>query len=296
LAEEPELNLHPVYLDLPKWARWWKRGQRGVRLYYILWQWRARRIARALHAEHRFDVAHHITFARWIRCRQASLASAVFRRCGVRLEAQLRSRGPLMRWLGASGLLEEVDVKVFAASAHARHDTRASDKPIAVFAGRLVRWKGIRLAIAVLAEPAASTWNLRVFGDGYDRVGAEKFARSIGVDDRVTFEGLLPRAKVTEALQTADLFLFPSMHDSAPWAVAEAITMRVPVVCLDRCGPGEFIRRTAGGTAVAPNGDAARSLAASLRTAPAVTADAVSFLSADRLGPLLDGWYSGATT
>src|SRR5260370_27409176 len=27
-----------VYVDLPEWARFWKRGQRGIRLYYLLWQ------------------------------------------------------------------------------------------------------------------------------------------------------------------------------------------------------------------------------------------------------------------
>jgi allantoicase len=36
LANEPHLRLHPVYIDLPAWARFWKRGQRGVHLYYLL--------------------------------------------------------------------------------------------------------------------------------------------------------------------------------------------------------------------------------------------------------------------
>jgi hypothetical protein len=27
-----------VYVDLPNWARFWKRGQRGTRAYYLLWQ------------------------------------------------------------------------------------------------------------------------------------------------------------------------------------------------------------------------------------------------------------------
>jgi glycosyltransferase involved in cell wall biosynthesis len=48
--------------DLPKWARWWKKGSRGVRLYYLLWQWGAYRYARRLHARMQFDLVHHITF------------------------------------------------------------------------------------------------------------------------------------------------------------------------------------------------------------------------------------------
>lgn len=51
-----------VYYDLPRWASGWKRGARGVRTYYILWQWGAYRLARRLCRNTRFDVVHHITF------------------------------------------------------------------------------------------------------------------------------------------------------------------------------------------------------------------------------------------
>ncbi len=50
-----------VYFDLPRWARWWKRGGRGIRLYYTLWQWGAYRRARALHRARPFDMVHHLT-------------------------------------------------------------------------------------------------------------------------------------------------------------------------------------------------------------------------------------------
>ena len=48
IAEDPRLaqRIHPVYLDLPPWIRRWKRGPRGVHLYYALWQQSARRTAR----------------------------------------------------------------------------------------------------------------------------------------------------------------------------------------------------------------------------------------------------------
>jgi glycosyltransferase involved in cell wall biosynthesis len=52
-----------VYLDLPAWARFWKRGPLGVRLYYVAWQVLAARAARRLQRERGFDVVHHLTFA-----------------------------------------------------------------------------------------------------------------------------------------------------------------------------------------------------------------------------------------
>ena len=62
LAGGMPANLHFAYYDLPAWARAWKRGGRGVRLYYALWQWGAYRVAKELCRELRFDVVHHLTF------------------------------------------------------------------------------------------------------------------------------------------------------------------------------------------------------------------------------------------
>ncbi|HFD15051.1 MAG TPA: glycosyltransferase [Rhodospirillales bacterium] len=62
LAERPVPGLRFAYYDLPDWARFWKRGQRGVPLYYYLWQLGALRVARRLHAEIGFDRAQHVTF------------------------------------------------------------------------------------------------------------------------------------------------------------------------------------------------------------------------------------------
>ena len=54
-------DVHWVGFDLPRGVRFWKRGQRGVHLYYYLWQLGAQRVARRLHAQVHFDVAHHAT-------------------------------------------------------------------------------------------------------------------------------------------------------------------------------------------------------------------------------------------
>ena len=53
-----------IYYDLPKWARWWKRGPRGAQLYYYLWQICAGRMLKKKYAG-QFDVGHHVTFVRY---------------------------------------------------------------------------------------------------------------------------------------------------------------------------------------------------------------------------------------
>jgi glycosyltransferase involved in cell wall biosynthesis len=61
LKNEPMPNVHWVYFDLPRWLRFWKKGQRGVYLYYYLWQIGSYFVARQLHNKVKFDVAHHVT-------------------------------------------------------------------------------------------------------------------------------------------------------------------------------------------------------------------------------------------
>ncbi len=74
LNKNPEPNLHFVYVDLPKWIRFWKKGQRGIHLYYYLWQFAAYFKAKRLVKEVKFDIAHHITFVNdWIPSSMALL-------------------------------------------------------------------------------------------------------------------------------------------------------------------------------------------------------------------------------
>ncbi|MEQ9619038.1 MAG: glycosyltransferase [Deltaproteobacteria bacterium] len=55
-------NIHWVYYDFPGWFRFWKKGQRGVHLYYYLWQIAVYFLARRMHKETNFDIVHHLTF------------------------------------------------------------------------------------------------------------------------------------------------------------------------------------------------------------------------------------------
>jgi glycosyltransferase involved in cell wall biosynthesis len=113
----------------------------------------------------------------------------------------------------------------------------------------------------------------------------------------VTCRGQLPRQDVLAALADADAMLFPSLHDSAPWAVAEACAAGLPVICVDLAGPPVLVRRTADGIShivdVGPRLPAR--LAAALRDAEASPRPAPSSRwSSSRLPLLLDAWYRQA--
>jgi glycosyltransferase involved in cell wall biosynthesis len=65
LAKKPLPNVHWVYFDLPRWARFWKKGERGLHAYYYLWQIGAYFVVRKLHRRVDFNLGHHVTFVNY---------------------------------------------------------------------------------------------------------------------------------------------------------------------------------------------------------------------------------------
>jgi glycosyltransferase involved in cell wall biosynthesis len=66
LQLNPNPNLHFIYFTLPFWKDSLRWGQSGaMQLHYYLWQIQAYFVAKKLHQEIGFDVAHHVTFVRY---------------------------------------------------------------------------------------------------------------------------------------------------------------------------------------------------------------------------------------
>jgi len=294
LPSLPEADrLRFVYVDLPPWARWWKRGQRGVRLYYLLWLFAAHRRAKKLQRKVRLDVVWHLTLANaWL----GSTAGLVGPRfiygpvgggvdVPMRLVPALGVRGavyeggravaralgryanPLARlaWRRAEVVLVQNPetrewlpprhrwkVTVFPhtltadlGQSEARTQRPSGAPPVALFAGRLLAWKGVSLGLRALAN--LPDWRFIIIGSGPDEVRLRRLARRLKLDGRVEFQGWRPREEVLRAMrEEADAFLFPSLHDDAPLAVAEALTAGLPIVCLERGGPPQVARSMGG--------------------------------------------------
>lgn len=146
LARRPQPSLHFVYVDLPPWARRWKRGQRGVRLYYSLWQVAALREAKRLHAEIGFDLVHHVTFANaWLPALVGFIdAPLVIGPVDAGLSVPLR----FYRELGARGVLAEWKAECVRVLGRTNPVVR----------------RGLRRARLILAQNDESAARLRSFG------------------------------------------------------------------------------------------------------------------------------------
>ena len=62
ITKYPEYNhIHFLYYDWPKWARFWKKGLRGVRTYNI-WQYCTNDIVKRTMQENDIHIFHHLTY------------------------------------------------------------------------------------------------------------------------------------------------------------------------------------------------------------------------------------------
>jgi glycosyltransferase involved in cell wall biosynthesis len=282
IAATPECDrLHFVFVDLPRWARFWKKGQRGIRLYYLLWQIAALRAARRLHREVGFTLVWHLTFANAWFGSLAPLVGPPFvygpvgggvgmpparlvRMLGgraLRFElARAAAKGlgryvnPVARLAWARARLVLVQNRETADWLPRRHrakvavfpnpvldtalerDRAEGGPPTALFAGRLMAWKGAAVALESIAY--TRDWRLLVCGVGRDERQIAELADRLGLDGRVRFLGTQPRDEVLRLLRSeADVLLFPSLREEAGWIVVEALASGIPVVCLDRGGP-----------------------------------------------------------
>ncbi|MFS2242885.1 glycosyltransferase family 4 protein [Microbacterium sp. OR16] len=169
----------------------------------------------------------------------------------------------------------------------------SEDGHTAVFAGRLLAWKGAALAIEAIAQRAASGWRLIVLGEGYELPRLRRLAHSLGVPERVDFRGHVSREVTLQTLAGSDALLFPSMHDQAGWIVGEASAMGLPVVCLDLGGP-PTLAGINGHVVAARGGDLPGRLASALRDSAASPARPHDRWDAARLPSLVEGWYADA--
>ncbi|MGH9112705.1 MAG: glycosyltransferase [Acidimicrobiales bacterium] len=136
---------------------------------------------------------------------------------------------------------------------------RAPQEGLLVYVGRLADKKGVDVLVDAVARlPSA---RLEVVGDGPDRAALEASAQRLGVGDRVSFAGRLPKHEVLAALARAHAVVIPSRvgaggdMEGTPVVLCEAMAAGVPVVASDLGGLGECLDDGITGLLVPP-GDA----------------------------------------
>jgi glycosyltransferase involved in cell wall biosynthesis len=150
-------------------------------------------------------------------------------------------------WQGKTSLVADI----FAPSVHDEGPLTSPEvtkAPSILFAGRLEYWKGVQLALGAVAQlreyiPGLS---FTVAGSGPEESYFRTLAAEIGIADMVKFVGKVPHAEMHKLYSSHDVFVFPSLHDSAAQVVGEAMAHGLPVVCLDLGGSGVAVDPSCG--------------------------------------------------
>jgi glycosyltransferase involved in cell wall biosynthesis len=125
---------------------------------------------------------------------------------------------------------------------------RVQKPPKLLYAGRLLYWKGVHIAIQAFARLLTKIPDARftIVGSGPEQDRLKAYASALKIEKSIDFIPWLPQSQLFDLYDNHDLFLFPSLHDSSGGVVLEALTRGLPVVCLDLGGPKEIVTTGAG--------------------------------------------------
>ncbi|HKB12335.1 MAG TPA: glycosyltransferase family 4 protein, partial [Vicinamibacterales bacterium] len=122
-----------------------------------------------------------------------------------------------------------------------------------LFLGQLVERKGLHVLIAAFAKACAGAELLLVGGDwkasGYPQ-GLQAMARDADLDAHIHFEN--HRNDIGALLETADIFVLPSLSEARPRSVIEAMSAGVPVIASATGGLPSLVTHERTGLLVPP--------------------------------------------
>lgn len=131
-------------------------------------------------------------------------------------------------------------------SEYFRPSPRAEDGRFrAIFVGRFHAQKNIIALVEQFAAAVAKAsidMRLDLVGDGPERGQVEARIAALGMQDRISVLGWIPRAELLAAYQRSDCLVNPSIGEGLPNVVLEAMACGVPVVASRVAGNDTLVR------------------------------------------------------
>lgn len=112
--------------------------------------------------------------------------------------------------------------------------------PRIIMVARLSWWKDHQTLLRALAGLVELEWTLELVGDGPTRPEVQALTASLGLAQRVYFQGF--KAEVASHLAEAQLFVLASKWEGFPRSILEAMRAGLPVVASDVGGVRESVR------------------------------------------------------
>jgi len=117
------------------------------------------------------------------------------------------------------------------------------EEKVLLFVGRLGQEKNVTFLLKAFHQVQTDYPNCRLVmvGKGPQEKTLRKMSRDFGIEDKVTFTGVLSRQKIVHCYASADLFVFPSVTETQGLVIGEAKATGLPVVAVRAFGPAEMV-------------------------------------------------------
>ena len=102
-----------------------------------------------------------------------------------------------------------------------------------LFVGRLHFLKGLQLLIEAVAGLPRDRFHLDLVGEGPEGDWLRALVRELGVEESVSFLGLMPREELPAIYRDHDVIVSPSLYESGGLATLEAMNHGLPAIVLD---------------------------------------------------------------
>jgi 1,2-diacylglycerol 3-alpha-glucosyltransferase len=117
-----------------------------------------------------------------------------------------------------------------------------SKEPVFLYIGQHTWQKNLKMLIESLHYLKDINFKMFFAGEGYAKEKIIEYAQELGIIDKLIFLGkVTDRDYITALYEVSDLFLFPSLYDTASIVVREAASMKVPSVLIKDANAAEGI-------------------------------------------------------
>jgi glycosyltransferase involved in cell wall biosynthesis len=115
-------------------------------------------------------------------------------------------------------------------------------------------WSGLHLPgkalhlllVAAARLPAEINYSIHILGDGPSNRKWRALAERMGIDSRCHWYGRLPRNRALDLVKTCHVFAITSLKELTSSVAIEALSLGLPVICLDHCGLADLVTEECG--------------------------------------------------
>lgn len=118
----------------------------------------------------------------------------------------------------------------------------------AVCVGRMTYWKGFIYAVQGFHSflEKGGIGKLELLGNGPELEKINRYIKENNLDEHIITRGFVNNDVVKDKLEEATVLLHPSFRDGGSWAIMEAMSYGLPVVCLNTSGPKDMVTEKCG--------------------------------------------------